>query len=832
MILIQKNNDTSTVEPIVLQNTGVSSPKKLNLNQIDLHSAESVIDEKDLGDTKIYGSATEINNAPVTSDSSLALDSTDKIYIPDVEFKSGSLEAVLNSIGQPQSEKSINVTNGNMQSSGSYNKIYQGQDVNPTAIVARGKLVSSPIIGIEVAEKAEDTSDNPWEKELYLGVTRLDTVRKEVTNKRIRITRNEEIYRVKDQVTNLLSTIPDVSKRGYDASNHVFVEVHTENGSLKSVDVSTKDIASDKELKEVSANVDAHIATYNDFIANKWNKQMQNVSIKDPYKNYITVNVERDASGKIITGTLDHSYVHVTYSSGEGTGQKGIVVDSEIPRLIDTSIKEVSTYAEKIVDNLKVFTLEQVELINEKFGKNDASLDAIFDVSHVHVAINASSADSFVSFNIPKNGNNLSATGTVSIKYAEYNTNGSVKNSGLINNTNIQNVTSHINSSISDMKLQINSLFENDSNFSNTIENTLKPDIATNRTNIANNAAEIAALKSSRDTQKDQITTLIGRADVVDGSIGKINTSLALLDDWISDVNAHEATCDEQFPQINSSITTLKTSSHAHSTITGKDSKEFIKTTINQAGANLNSVMAINTTYHTYDSDTDGIVTWTGDLKEYVKCINSSLDSHAGTIGNHTTWLTNTSTYVQNVSMRLANAQGDINGNANDIERILAYIQDLSNRLNTTNTNISNVDTRVANVSNYAQNVSSRLNSLNTTVTNHNTWLGNVSTAIANVSARVSVCETRLNDLSTYTYTLKSCTCSGDAASSSDITELRTLINNVSTYAHSITPGSSYNDSEVRGLINDLSTFAHSIKSCTCSDPTPAEYTPVFLSLS
>lgn len=469
MIVIQKNNDTSIIEPIVLQNTGVSSPKNLNLKPVDLHAAETVIDKKDMGVTKIYGSASEINNEPVTSDSSLALDSTDKIYIPDVEFKSGSLEAVLNSIGQPQSEKSINVTNGNMQSSGSYNKLYQGQDVNPTAIVARGKLVSSPIIGVELAENMEDTTVNPWEKELYLGVTRLDTVRKEVTNKRIRVTRNEEIYRVKDQVTNLLSTIPDASKRSVDASNHVFVEVHTEHGSIKSVDVSTKDIASDKELKNVSANIDAHIVAYNDFLENKWNKQMQNVSIVDPYKSYITVNVERDASGRIIKGNLDHSYVHVVYSSGEGAGQKGIVVDSEIPRLIDTSIKETKEYAINAVKDLSlnVDELERKLLQIENF--QDASLDAIFDVSHVHVAINASSADSYITFNIPKNGNNLSAAGTVAIKYAEYNTNGSVKNGGLINNTNIQNVVSHINASISDSSIKISTLFANSNAHANAI---------------------------------------------------------------------------------------------------------------------------------------------------------------------------------------------------------------------------------------------------------------------------------------------------------------------------------------------------------------------------
>lgn len=268
------------------------------------------------------------------------------------------------------------------------------------------------------------------------------------------------------------------------------------------------------------------------------------------------------------------------------------------------------------------------------------------------------------------------------------------------------------------------------------------------------------------------------------------------MNDWIDDVNAHEANCDLQFPQINSSITALKAVSHAHSTISGSDNKDFIKTKILNSESNLSTTMSINTTYHAYGSDTDGIVTWTGDLKEYVGRIDSSLNSHASTLSNHTTWLTNSSTYVQNVSTRLKGAITSIDQNIDEIDKIWEYIQNISSRLNNTNTSVGTAYTWLNNVSTYVQNVSSRVKTINDTVVTHGNWLGNVSTYVQNVSADLSNVSTRLATL--------------------------------------ITTGSSYDDTAVRGLISDLSTFAHSIKSCTCSNPNPntAEYTPVFLSLS
>lgn len=812
MILIQKNNDTSTVEPIVLQNTGVSSPKNLNLKPIDLHSADDVIDEKDMGDTKIYGSATEINNAPVTSDSSLALDSTDKIYIPDVEFKSGSLTAVLNSIGQPSSEKAIIVTNGNMTAEGTYAKQYIGQDVNPTAVVARGKLVSSPIVGIEIAEKAEDTEEHPWEKELYLGVTRLDSLRKEVTNKRVRITRNEEIYRVKDQVNNLLSTIPDVGKKATDAEKFVTVEVHTENGGLKSVNVSTADIASATKLNEVSTRVNDNKNTYDDFIANKWNKQDQKVEIKDPYKSYVTVNVETDASGRIITGTQDHSYVHIVYSNAEG--QKGIVVDSEIPRLIDTSIKDASKYADDRRRDLSTDVSNKLTQIWDKLGKHDTSLDNIFDVSHVHVAINASD-NRYLTLELPTDGrNSLLSKGSITVKYASYNEDGSLSSHGFIDSRNIVDIKRHIDASISRHTDQITSLFGNCDYYTNTIF----PDLSTrinNNTSFISNVINpsIIRIEQRLNSNDGNIDIINNRLDEHDEHFTLVDNALAKHTTDIATINTHEGLCDKRIDKHDEDISTLMSMKHTHSAIRGGDNKSLINASINYSGNSLSSTMILKTTYHTYGDEEDinqtdipnGIIDWEA-LRPYLKDI----------------W-----DYQQKNNL--------------NISRILSEISDINSKINSVKDDVAKNATNILLIQ-------QALNTVETNVYQNAADIDKLEAAVASHTTRISVNETQItnikNDLSSLTNTvshINSCQCTVTA---SDISDLAGRITDVSKYAidhacncsgTSVTP---YDDTALKNqitsltsLINNVSTYAHE-NACKCSNPSTAEYTPVFLSLS
>ena len=178
-IIITKSKGTVTKnDPIILQTEDIVELSKDNIN---LYSA-TIPESKDI-------------------------DITDIIKNPDVEFRTGSLTSVLNTIGDSQYDSAIIVSNGQYNNEGTTPILEDGQSYEPNVIVARGNLVTSPILGIDVNTDMDTVNkeDSPFGKELFLGISKIKG--KTIDFEKYKLTHKKEIYEIQQKLAQLDSII-------------------------------------------------------------------------------------------------------------------------------------------------------------------------------------------------------------------------------------------------------------------------------------------------------------------------------------------------------------------------------------------------------------------------------------------------------------------------------------------------------------------------------------------------------------------------------------------------------------------------------------------------